>query len=62
MEIHYSKHHAGYVKNLNKTLEGTADEKLSLKRNLSKVSTLSTAIRNNAGGHYNHELFGQFNT
>ena len=30
MEIHYSKHHAGYVKNLNKALEGTADEKLSL--------------------------------
>ncbi|MQP52144.1 hypothetical protein GFJ95_04815 [Flavobacterium sp. LMO9] len=57
MEIHYSKHHAGYVKNLNKALEGTADEKLSLNEILAKVSTLSTAVRNNAGGHYNHELF-----
>jgi superoxide dismutase len=57
MEIHYSKHHAGYVKNLNKALEGTADEKLSLNEILAKVSSMSTAIRNNAGGHYNHELF-----
>ena len=57
MEIHYSKHHAGYVKNLNKALEGTADEKLSLNEILAKVSSMSTAVRNNAGGHYNHELF-----
>ncbi len=57
MEIHFSKHHAGYVKNLNKALEGTADEKLSLNEILAKVSSMSTAVRNNAGGHYNHELF-----
>ena len=57
MEIHYSKHHAAYVKNLNAALTGTADEKLSLNEILAKVSSMSTAIRNNAGGHYNHELF-----
>lgn len=57
MEIHFSKHHAGYVKNLNAALAGTADEKLSLNEILAKVSTMSTAVRNNAGGHYNHELF-----
>ena len=57
MEIHFTKHHAGYVKNLNAALSGTADEKLSLNEILAKVSTLSTTIRNNAGGHYNHELF-----
>ena len=57
MEIHYSKHHAAYVKNLNTALASTADEKLSLNEILSKVSTLPVAVRNNGGGHYNHELF-----
>ena len=57
MEIHYSKHHAAYVKNLNTALAGTADEKLSLNEIFAKVSTMPVAVRNNAGGHYNHELF-----
>ena len=57
MEIHYSKHHAAYIKNLNAALVGTAAEKLSLNEIFAKVSTLSPAVRNNAGGHYNHELF-----
>lgn len=57
MEIHYSKHHAAYVKNLNVALTGTADEKLSLNEIFDKVSKLPIAVRNNAGGHYNHELF-----
>lgn len=57
MEIHYSKHHAAYVKNLNAALTGTADEKLSLIEIFDKVSKLPMAVRNNAGGHYNHELF-----
>ena len=57
MEIHYSKHHAAYVKNLNAALTVTADEKLSLNEIFDKVSKLPMAVRNNAGGHYNHELF-----
>jgi len=57
MEIHYSKHHAAYIKNLNTALAGTSFEKLSLNEILAKTSTMSTAVRNNAGGHYNHELF-----
>ena len=57
MEIHYSKHHAAYIKNLNAALVGTAAEKLSLNEIFAKVSTLSPAVRNNAGGHFNHELF-----
>ncbi|EJL76204.1 superoxide dismutase [Chryseobacterium populi] len=57
MEIHYTKHAAGYVTNLNKAIAGTPQEKESLFQILSKVSTLSRVIRNNAGGHYNHELF-----
>jgi Fe-Mn family superoxide dismutase len=57
MEIHYSKHAAAYVANLNKAIAGTPQEKESLFQILSKVSTLSPAVRNNAGGHFNHELF-----
>ena len=57
MEIHYSKHHAGYVKNLNDALKGTADEKMTLEQLFSKASSLPAAVRNNAGGHYNHQMF-----
>lgn len=57
MEIHYTKHAAGYVANLNKAIAGTPLEKESLTTILSHVSKESPTVRNNAGGHYNHELF-----
>ena len=57
MEIHYSKHHAAYVKNLNAAVGGTEAAKMTITEIFSNVSKLSPAIRNNAGGHYNHELF-----
>ena len=57
MEIHYSKHGAAYVANLNKAIAGTPLEKESLVKILSGISKQTPAIRNNAGGHYNHELF-----
>jgi Fe-Mn family superoxide dismutase len=57
MEIHYTKHAAGYVNNLNKAIAGTPLEKESLTTILSHISKENTTIRNNAGGHYNHELF-----
>jgi superoxide dismutase, Fe-Mn family len=57
MEIHYSKHHVAYITNLNKAIAGTAAEKMDIISILSKVSTFSPAVRNNAGGHYNHDLF-----
>ncbi|MGV4413466.1 superoxide dismutase [Chryseobacterium sp. T1] len=57
MEIHYSKHGAGYVNNLNKAVAGTPLEKESLTSILSHISKENVAVRNNAGGHYNHELF-----
>lgn len=57
MELHYSKHAAGYVNNLNKAVAGTALEKERLGNILANVSEHSAAVRNNAGGHYNHELF-----
>lgn len=57
MEIHYSKHHTGYIKNLNTAIIGTNAEKKSLVEILATVSTFSPVIRNNTGGHYNHEFF-----
>jgi Fe-Mn family superoxide dismutase len=58
MEIHYSKHHAGYVKNLNDAIKGTDLEKSNdLSAILKNISKYSPAIRNNAGGHYNHTFF-----
>ena len=57
MEIHYSKHHAAYVKNLNAAVKGTDAEKMTLNEIFATVSKFSPAIRNNAGGHFNHDLF-----
>lgn len=57
MEIHYNKHHAGYVKNLNDALKDTTFEKMTLLELFSKASSLPVAVRNNVGGHYNHEMF-----
>jgi Fe-Mn family superoxide dismutase len=59
MEIHHDKHHAGYVNNLNKAVEGTEYEGKSLEELFKTVSKLPVAIRNNGGGHYNHSMFWQ---
>ena len=57
MEIHYSKHPAAYVKNLNTAVIGTDAEKMTITEIFANISKLSPAIRNNAGGHFNHEFF-----
>ncbi|OLD79824.1 MAG: superoxide dismutase [Ignavibacteria bacterium 13_1_40CM_2_61_4] len=57
MEIHHGKHHAAYVTNLNKAIEGTEWDKKSIEQILAGVSKLPVAVRNNGGGHYNHSLF-----
>ena len=64
MEIHYTKHHAGYVSKLNAALEGEsglADLPLEqLLAGLDRVPEAKrTAVRNNGGGHANHTLFWQ---
>lgn len=56
MEIHYTKHHQGYVNNLNKAIEGTDLAGKSLTE-LLQVAGKNVAVRNNGGGHYNHSLF-----
>lgn len=57
MEIHHGKHHAAYVNNLNKAIAGTTMENTSMNNLLMYASFRSAAVRNNAGGHYNHSLF-----
>ncbi|MFN5318477.1 MAG: superoxide dismutase [Bacteroidia bacterium] len=57
MEIHHTKHHQAYVSNLNAALTGTASEGKSLDALMAEMSKLPMAVRNNGGGHYNHNLF-----
>ena len=57
MEIHHTKHHNTYVTKLNDAVSGTEHDGADLESMLSQISTLSVAVRNNGGGHYNHSLF-----
>jgi Fe-Mn family superoxide dismutase len=62
MEIHHDKHHAAYVANLNKALDGHGGlESKSIIELLSELGSvpegIRTAVRNNGGGHFNHTLF-----
>jgi superoxide dismutase, Fe-Mn family len=59
MEIHYSRHAAGYAKALAEatSAEGVNTATTTLESLLNNISKYSVKMRNNAGGHYNHELF-----
>jgi Fe-Mn family superoxide dismutase len=59
MEIHYGKHHAGYVTKLNRALLAADDTaaNLTLIELLNGLKPTDTALRNNGGGHYNHTLY-----
>jgi Fe-Mn family superoxide dismutase len=57
MEIHHDRHHQAYVTNLNNAIVGTAMESLSLKELLANISKYPAPVRNNGGGHFNHDLF-----
>jgi Fe-Mn family superoxide dismutase len=61
MEIHFSKHAAAYLKNLNEAAAAEVKSvgKITLEEILKNISKYSTKMRNNAGGHYNHEFFWQ---
>lgn len=64
MEIHYTKHHQGYVNNLNQALEKhpLLDERplFELLQTLDTVpADIRLAVRNQGGGHSNHSLFWQ---
>ena len=57
MQIHHGKHHQAYVDNLNKAIAGTPNENLSLEALVANAGTISAAVRNNGGGHWNHTFF-----
>jgi Fe-Mn family superoxide dismutase len=61
MRIHHDKHHQAYVDKANAALEGTEWADLDVADVLTKLDDLPddkrNAVRNNAGGHYNHSLF-----
>ena len=57
MHIHHGKHHQAYVDNLNKAVAGTANESKSLEELVAAAGSISPAVRNNGGGHWNHTFF-----
>lgn len=58
MEIHYTKHAAAYAGNLQTAAKNeNVDMTKPLEDVLRRISKYSTTMRNNGGGHYNHELF-----
>lgn len=57
MQIHHGKHHQAYVDNLNKAIAGTPNENLSLESLVASAGSISPAVRNNGGGHWNHTFF-----
>ena len=57
MEIHYGKHHNGYTNNLNNAISGTELENNTIEEILKNLDLDNMALRNNAGGYFNHNLF-----
>jgi Fe-Mn family superoxide dismutase len=58
MGLHHDRHHAGYVKALNAAVAADpALAELSLEQLLQRAPRLPEAVRNNAGGHWNHSQF-----
>jgi Fe-Mn family superoxide dismutase len=57
MEIHHSKHHAGYTAKLNAAVEGTDLANHSIEDILKNLDMSNGAVRNNGGGYFNHNLF-----
>ncbi|MDB5247070.1 MAG: manganese superoxide dismutase [Segetibacter sp.] len=59
MGIHHGKHHQAYVDNLNKAIAGTEHENKSLEELVASAGSITPAVRNNGGGHWNHSFFWQ---
>jgi Fe-Mn family superoxide dismutase len=62
VELHYSKHHATYLNNLNAALEKHAElGSLTIEKILSDLNAIPedirTIVRNNGGGYYNHNIY-----
>jgi superoxide dismutase, Fe-Mn family len=59
LDLHYGKHHAGYVDKLNELIKGTEYENMSLKELIIASRDTDDGIFNNAGQNYNHVIFWQ---
>jgi Fe-Mn family superoxide dismutase len=57
MEIHHSRHHKAYFDNLQAAVKDTDMAGMEFTELLRNISKFPVAVRNNGGGHYNHELF-----
>jgi len=57
MEIHYDRHHRAYYNNFLTAIKGTELEKTPLEAIFGNIGSASSAIRNNGGGYWNHEMF-----
>ncbi len=57
MEIHYSKHYLGYTNKLNKAIAESGVNPETIEKLLQNLDMNNSALRNNAGGYYNHNLF-----
>src|SRR6478609_1394954 len=59
MEIHYTKHHAAYIKNVNEEIAAGKFAYESEKNFFANASKLSPKAKNNSGGAWNHNFFWQ---
>ncbi|KAA8733930.1 superoxide dismutase [Acinetobacter qingfengensis] len=60
MEIHFGKHHKTYVDNLNGQIKTYPElDKINLITLQKQISKYNTTVRNNGGGHFNHDFFWQ---
>jgi Fe-Mn family superoxide dismutase len=57
MEIHHDKHHQAYITNLNNAIAGTPNESKTIEELVAAAGSISPAVRNNGGGHWNHSFF-----
>ena len=57
MELHHTKHHNTYVTKLNDAIKDTEWDDKSIDEIIANISKLPTAVRNNGGGHFNHDMF-----
>lgn len=57
MEVHYSKHYLGYTNKLNSAVKEAGLEGKSIEDILKGMDMNNSALRNNAGGFYNHSLY-----
>lgn len=57
VEIHYSKHHKAYYENFLNAIKGTEMETMEIIDIFKNISKYPAAVRNNAGGYYNHTFY-----